>query len=93
MLKGEIEILTNIALNKCKMRQIIEGRIARDNLYIMVTVESMVKNGFIQESKSKEYHLTLKGVRALLEFGNNREISRKILHSQLFSQYSEKSIL
>jgi len=69
------------------------GRIIRDNVYAMATFDSMVKNGLIQESKTKEYRLTLKGIRALLEFGNNREISRKILRSELFSQYSDKALL
>lgn len=93
MLKGEIEILSSIALNKCKMKHIINSRIARDNMYVITAFDSMVKRGFIQKSKSGEYHLTLKGIRALLQFGNKREISRKILRGKLIYQLDDKSTL
>lgn len=86
MLKGEIEILSSIALNRCKMKQLINGRIIRDNLYVTATVDSMVKEGFIRENKSREYCLTLKGMLVLLEFGNNHEIFRKISLSKLLYQ-------
>jgi len=92
MLKGEIEILSNIALNRCKMKQIINGRIARNNMYVIATFDSLVKNGFIHESKLREYHLTPKGFRALLEFGNNREILKRILRHELFRHFSDKDI-
>lgn len=91
MLKGEIEILSSIALNKGKMKQIINDRIARDNIYIMATVDSLVKQGFIQKSKFREYQLTPKGIRVLMEFGNNRDILRRILQSKLLSEYSDKA--
>lgn len=91
MLKGELEILASIALNKCKMKQIINSRIVRNNPYVVATVDSMVKHGFIQSSNLGEYRLTLKGVQALLEFGNTREITSKILHSELFRQYLDTS--
>ena len=93
MLKGEIEILSSIAVNKCKMKHIINSRIARDNMYVLTVFDSMVKSGFIRKSKAGEYHLTLKGFRALLQFGNKREISRKILHGKLIYQLDNKSSL
>jgi len=93
MLKGEIEILSSIAVNKCRMKHIINSRIARDNMYVIAAFDSMVKGGFIQKSKVGEYHLTLKGFRALLQFGNKREISRKILRGKLIYQLDNKSSL
>jgi predicted transcriptional regulator len=93
MLKGEIEILSSIALNKCKMRHIINSRIARDNMYVITAFDSMIKDGFIHENKANEYRLTLKSIRALLQFSNNRELSRKILHSKSIYQTNDKSTL
>ena len=93
MLKGEIEILRSIALNKCKAKQIINSKIVRDNVYVIATFDSMVKDGFIQESRPREYRLTLKGVRTLLEFNDNGKILKKILPRQLFSEYSDKALL
>jgi predicted transcriptional regulator len=93
MLKGKIEILSSIALNKCKMEQLIGGRITRDNLYIASTVNSLIEHGFIQNNNPGEYRLTLEGIRALLKFGNDREISRKVLRSELFHQYLDESYI
>ena len=93
MLKGEIEILSSIALNKCTMKHIINGRIARDNMYVITAFDSMVKDGFIHENKASEYRLTPKGIRALLQHGNNREVSRKILLSRSVYQTENKSTL
>ena len=87
MLKGEIDILSSIALNKCRMKQIVNSRIVRDNVYIKATFDSMVKDGLIRESKSREYHLTLKGIRALLKFGNNHGISSKVIRGKLLHQF------
>lgn len=92
MLKGEIDILSSIALNKCTMKQIVNSRIVRDNVYIIATFDSMVKKGFIRERKSKEYHLTLKGIRALLEFGKDREISSKVLRRKLLHHFQDDAM-
>jgi predicted transcriptional regulator len=91
MLKGEIEILSSIALSRGKIKQIINSRIIRDNVYIMATVDSLVKRGFIQKIKSREYRLTPKGIRALMEFGNNRETLKRILQSQLLRHYTDRA--
>jgi predicted transcriptional regulator len=92
MLKGEIGILSSIALNKCKMKQIVNSRIVRDNVYVTATFDSMVKDGFIRESKSREYRLTLKGIRALLEFGNDHEISSRVLRGKLLHQFQDDTM-
>ena len=68
MLKGEIEILAAIALNKCTNKQIANNRIARSSTYITSTVDSLVRRGFIIGSKSKGYQLSPSGARVLLEF-------------------------
>ena len=92
MLKGEIDILSSIALNKCKMKQIVNSRILRDNVYVIATFDSMVKNGLIRENKSREYHLTSKGIRALLEFGSDHEISSKVLRGKLLHQFQDDAM-
>jgi len=72
------------------MEQLIGGRVTRDNLYVASTINSLIEHGFIQNSDSGEYCLTLEGIRALLKFGNDREISRKVLRSELFRQYLDE---
>ena len=89
MLKGEIDILSDIALKKCKTKQIISGRAVRNNMYAKSTFDSMVKNGFIQQGKWDEYKLTLKGIQALLKFPKIDEILGKTLRSKLLHQYLE----
>ena len=89
MLKGEIDILSSVALRKCTMKQIISGRIARDNMYIIPTFDSMVKDGLIQEGKLGIYNLTLKGIQALLKISKKTDILSKESRSKLLHQYSE----
>ena len=93
ILKGEIEILRSIALNKCKTKQIINSKIVRDNVYVIATFDSMVKNGLIQESRPREYRLTLKGVRTLLELGGRSKILKNILPGEILGEYTDKSLL
>ena len=68
MLKSEIEILTAVALNRCTGKQIATRHIARRSPYIISTIDSLVRRGYITNSKPKGYQLTLKGSQALLEF-------------------------
>ena len=89
MLKGEIDILSDIALKKCKMKQIISGRAVRDNMYTIATFNSMVKSGFVQKGKFGECKLTPKGIQALLKFPNIAEILDKNLRNKLLDQYLE----
>lgn len=91
MLKGEIDILSDIALKKCKMKQIISGRAVRNNMYAISTFNSMIKNGFVQKGKFGEYKLTLKGIQALLKFPKIAEILGKNLRSKLLHQYLEST--
>ena len=89
MLKGEIDILSGIALKKCKMKQIISGRAVRDNMYTISTFGSMIKDGLIREGKFGEYQLTMKGMQALLKIPKVAEILGDNLHSKLLHQYLE----
>jgi len=91
MLKGEIDILSSIALGKCRMKQIISGRNIRDNMYTISTFTSMVKDGLIQESKYGEYTLTSKGIQALLKISKKTDILSKESQSKLLHQYSENT--
>lgn len=89
MLKGEIDILSGIALKKCKMKQIFSGRAVRDNMYTISTFGSMISNGLIREGKFGEYQLTLKGMQALLKSPKIAETLGDTLHSKLLHQYLE----
>jgi predicted transcriptional regulator len=91
MLKGEIDILRSVAMGKCRMKQIINGRNIRDNMYAISTFNSMVKDGFIQESKYGEYTLTPKGIQALLKISKKTNILSKESRSKLLHQYSEST--
>ena len=87
MLKGEIDILSSVALKKCKMKQIFSGRNIRDTTYTLSTIDSMIKDGLIQEGKFGVYELTLKGIQALLKYSRNTDILDKKTRSKLQSQY------
>ena len=89
MLKGEIDILSSVALRKCKMKQIFSGRNIRDTTYTLSTIDSMMKNGLIQEGKFGVYELTLEGIQALLKYSKNTDILDKKTRSRLLSQYSK----
>ena len=87
MLKGEIDILSSVALRKCKMKQIFSGRNIRDTMYTLSTIDSMIKDGLIQEGKFGVYELTLKGIQALLKYSKNTDVLDKKTRSKLSSQY------
>jgi predicted transcriptional regulator len=87
MLKGEIDILSSVALRKCKMKQIFSGRNIRDTTYTLSTIDSMIKDGLIQEGKFGIYELTLSGIQALLKYSKNTDILDKKTRSKLQSQY------
>ena len=87
MLKGEIDILSSVALRKCKMKQIFSGRNIRDTMYTLSTIDSMMKDGLIQEGKFGIYELTLKGIQVLLKFSKNTDVLDKKTRSKLQSQY------
>jgi predicted transcriptional regulator len=87
MLKGEIDILSSVALRKCKMKQIYSGRNIRDTMYTLSTIDSMMKDGLIQEGKFGVYELTLEGIQALLKYSKNTDILDKKTRKKLSSQY------
>jgi predicted transcriptional regulator len=91
MLKGEIDILDSIALSKCKMKQIINGRIARNNSYVISTVNSLVKRGYIYKSESQEYKLSQKGIQAVLEFSDNYKLLRQTSQSNLLRIHLDRT--
>ena len=68
MTKGEIEILTAVALKKRTYKQIASSRIARSSKYILPIIDSLVQFGYLSKSKLNGYQLTAKGILALLEF-------------------------
>jgi predicted transcriptional regulator len=87
MLKGEIDILSSVALRKCKMKQIFSGRNIRDTMYTLSTIDSMIKDRLIQEGKFGVYELTLKGIQALLKYSKNTDMLDKKTRRKLSSQY------
>ena len=87
MLKGEIDILSSVALRKCKMKQIFSGRNIRDTMNTLSTIDSMIKGGLIQEGKFGIYELTLKGMQILLKYSKNTDVLDKKTRSKLQSQY------
>ena len=91
MLKGEIDILSSVALRKCKMKQIFSGRNIRDTMYTLSTIDSMIKNGLIQEGKFGIYELTPEGIQALLKYSKNTDVLDKKTRSKLSRQYSKST--
>ena len=87
MLKGEIDILSSVALRKCKMKQIFSGRNIRDTTYTLSTIDSMIKGGLIQEGKFGIYELTLEGIQVLLKYSKNTDMLDEKTRSKLHSQY------
>jgi len=67
MLKGEVEILSAVALKKYNRKQISNSHIARSNQYIISTIDSLLREGYIINTQSNGYQLTLKGFETLLE--------------------------
>ena len=68
MLKGEIEILKAVALNKCTFKQITNSQVARNSPYIISTINALVQHGYLTKSETQDYQLTAKGARALFQF-------------------------
>jgi Mn-dependent DtxR family transcriptional regulator len=90
MLKGEIEILAAIVLNKHTGKQLTTGRFARYNPYIISTLETLRQKKYIVNHKTKGYIITEKGIRALAEFYPKHEaLNKAILHKLLRRQISE----
>ena len=91
MLKGEIEILTTIALNRCTFKQIAGIRLARSSTYIISTIESLVRRGYIIKNESKGYQLTEKGAKTTLQYSNEYRALRELAMARLQSEYSART--
>jgi len=90
MLKGEIEILAAIALNKRTAKQIKSCRIARYSSYINSTINSLIRRGYISTDRFKEYQLTEKGSRAFIEFCPDHSTLSKLAHVRLLHEHTDK---
>ncbi len=87
MLKGEIEILAAIVLNKRTLKQLTTGRLARYSPYVHSTLESLRRKRYIVKHETKGYLITEKGIRALAEFypgyaGANKVVNKKLSRKQ-----------
>ena len=91
MLKSEIEILTAVALNKCTYKQIASSSMARSSPYIISTIDSLVRRGYLIKDKSKRYHLTIKGTRALAIFLPDNTTLRKTALYRLLHEHLVKA--
>ncbi len=91
MLKGEIQILSAIILNKCTAKQIMSSRLARSSSYISSTIISLERRGYIIKRNPKGYQLTDKGARAFLEFCPNRETLIKLAQEKLLHRYTDRA--
>lgn len=68
MLKGEMEILASIVLNKRTLKQLTTGRLARYSPYVHSTLESLRRKKYIVKHKTRGYLIAEKGIRELVEF-------------------------
>jgi DNA-binding PadR family transcriptional regulator len=87
MLKGEIEILAAIFLNRRSVKQITNGRLARHSPYFISSLGTLRQRGYILKHQTKGYLITDKGVRALAEYYPeymtlNKAIYAKLLRKQ-----------
>lgn len=88
MLKSEIEILIAAATNRCTNKQVTSHSVARSNPYVILTIDSLIRHGYIFNSESNGYQLTAKGAMALLEFLHDNSIFHdsdlhRFLHERL----------
>jgi hypothetical protein len=60
-------------------------------MYTLSTIDSMVKNGLIQEGKFGIYELTLEGIQVLLKYSRNNDVLDKKTRSKLLKQYSKST--
>ena len=91
MIKGEIEILTAIVLNKGTAKQITSSRIARSSSYINSTIHSLVEQGYIVKNRYHGYQITQKGTRAFMEYSPNREALERVAHSKVAHEHTNKA--
>lgn len=91
MLKGEIEILAAIVLNKGTVKQITTGRIARHSAYIISTLDALRQKRYIVKSKTKGYRITDKGIRALAEFYPGHPMINKAINNKLLRKQSSEA--
>jgi DNA-binding PadR family transcriptional regulator len=91
MLKGEIEILAAIVLNKGTAKQITNGRIARNSPFINSTIESLRRKGYIVKTRIKGYKITDKGFRVLGEYYPEHPALNKAIHTRLRQKQSEQA--
>ena len=83
MLKGEIEILAAIMLNKRTEKQLTTGRLARYSPYLFSTLETLRQKRYIVDHKTRGYFITSKGIRALAEFYPAHEALNKAIQPRL----------
>ena len=83
MLKGEIEILAAILLNKRTGRQLTTSRLARHSPSIVLTLETLQKNRYIISHKTKGYIITDKGLRMLEELSSQHTALNTALFTRL----------
>jgi predicted transcriptional regulator len=91
MLRGELDILVAIALNKGTTKQITSSRIARSSSYVKSTIESLLREGYICGSQSKGYQITDKGAQAIVESDTSVEALTRLAHNRLQRGFSNKA--
>jgi DNA-binding PadR family transcriptional regulator len=91
MLKGEIEILAAILLNKGTTRQLTTGRLFRYSPSIVLTLETLLKKGYIVEHKTKGYAITGKGIRTLAEFSPGHAALNKVIFIRLLRRQADEA--
>jgi DNA-binding PadR family transcriptional regulator len=92
MLKGDIELLAAIFLNKNTVKQLTTGRLARHSPYIISSLNALMKKGYILKYQTKGYVITEKGISALAEFCPECLAFDRLVHSKLLrKQMSEVS--
>ena len=64
---GEKRILMDVALNRCSAKQLITRRSAHSNQFIGHSLDSLVRQGYLEKNGVNKYQLTLLGARVLLQ--------------------------
>jgi Mn-dependent DtxR family transcriptional regulator len=91
MLKGEIEILAAILLNKHTERQLTTGRLTRYSPSIVLTLETLLKKRYVVKHKTRGYVITRKGVRALAEFSPGHPSLNKLIFINLLRKQVDEA--
>ena len=67
MFPGEKRILMDVALNRCSAKQLINHRNAHSNQFIGHSLDSLVRQGYLEKNGVNKYQLTSLGARVLLQ--------------------------